>query len=109
MLSEIREEYQKAKAESKFASDPRERLFELLSTMLVDVTVPNIVLGFTLTATVQGHFGMVPADFVGAAWALWFGSVLFYMVADEVKYILVALAQSNDEEPEYDPSESGIE
>lgn len=109
MLSEIREEYQKAKSESKFASNPRERLWELLSTMLVDVTVPNIVLGFALTASVQSYFGMVPVRFSWAAWGVWVGSVLFYMVADEVKYILVAIAQSSEQKEGYDPNEPGIE
>lgn len=69
----------------KLVDSPRERFRTVTWDLLTDKTLPNILLGAFLTASVQFFVGIVPISFVLLSFAAWQVFVFIYAVADEVQ------------------------
>lgn len=69
----------------KLVDSPRQRIKSVTFDLLTDRTLPNILLGAFLTATIQWLVGLVPLAFVAISFVAWQLFVLVFAVADEVK------------------------
>lgn len=91
------EAYRTAKQHGKFSDSPWERVTGLVGDLFVSPTLPNIVLGASITASIQALFGMVPLGFVAGSWAIWLVTVLVYAIGDELRTAYKAASNTLEE------------
>lgn len=89
----LKQTYRTIKANSQLTDSPRERLKGLLLSMLADKTLPNIVLGALITASIQYKVGLVPLEFVIATIVAWILTIGIYIIGDEVVTALKAASE----------------
>lgn len=78
---------------------PADRLKSLLFTLFAADGLPNILLGFALSATISYWFGETPAPAALAGWTFFVLSLVNYIVAQEVITAAKAAAREFDDEP----------
>lgn len=99
----VREVVQTVRQHGKFQDSPWERLTALCVDLFVSPTLPNIILGAAITATIQTLYGLVPLGFTLGTWTAWVLSLVVYAVGDEVVRAYHAASQ------ELDSDDRGIE
>lgn len=68
-----------------FTERPRERAREVTIELLSDHTLPNILLGAFITATIQYAVDLVPLVFMLATGGTWICSIVIYAYVDQVR------------------------
>lgn len=94
----VREVVQTVQQHGKFQDSPWERLTGLAADLFVSPTLPNIILGAAITATIQVLYGLVPLGFTVGAWIAWVLSLVVYAVGDEILRAYQAASQELDSE-----------
>lgn len=95
----------------KLVESPRDRLETVTLGLVADRTLPNVLLGAALTASIQLSVGMVGWPLPAVSAACWLLSVVLYAWADEVKAALEERRrrESNPWLLGEDPAPRGIE
>jgi len=81
------------KKHNRFTDSPGDRVVDLSKSLFLDPTLPNILLGTAITATIQRAVGVVPLRFVVLSWVAFVAAVGVYAVGNEIVHALQTVAE----------------
>lgn len=93
--------YATAKQYGRFSDSPRERLEDWVVDILVHPTLPNIMLGGALMATVNAVHGQIPWGVPVAAWLLTAVFMVVYIIGDELVRAYTAASEAFEDDAPY--------